>query len=228
MALSRRVISAALFLAAAPLAAAAAALPLRCGASTETSIQLQWAEVSDTDLYAVHIAKDASTRALALQTTPLASVTLIDLVPGTDYYLTVRSHPAADNIVWGWRAPTGPPLKCSTAKAERSRPNGLRRIGDAPHESAVVLRWTPTARTGSHSVGTRRVGEAAWRWEPADTADSHTAAGLASGLTYEVCVRDDTSGAISEPLLMRTAAPGVIYTAPYRISEYTFEVDFLQ
>ena len=27
---------------------------------------------------------------------------------------------------------------------------------------------------------------------------------------------------------MRTAAPGVIYTAPYRISEYTFDVDFLQ
>ena len=36
-------------------------------------------------------------------------------------------------------------------------------------------------------------------------------------------IRDDTSGVVSDPLLMRTASPGVLYTKAYRISEYSFD-----
>ena len=76
-------------------------------------------------------------------------------------------------------------------------------------------------------MGLRRAAEAAaggWRWQPADSPGAHTARELASGEAYEVAVRDEATGAVSEPLLMRTAAPGVMYTPTYRISEYTFEV----
>ena len=49
-------------------------------------------------------------RPLALQTSAVPSLTLIDLVPGAKYYLSVRSHPAENNIVWGWREATDPVL----------------------------------------------------------------------------------------------------------------------
>ena len=33
---------------------------------------------------------------------------------------------------------------------------------------------------------------------------------------------------VSDPLRMRTAAEGALYTTAFRISEYSFDVDFLQ
>eukprot|EP01045_Picozoa_sp_COSAG04_P035620 COSAG04_NODE_8302_length_993_cov_1.342282_2_plen_102_part_01 len=77
-----------------------------CGAATATTLSLSWGEEPATDLYYVAIARDATTRPLALQTTPTSSITLIDLVPDTEYFLTVRSHPSEFNVVWGWREPT--------------------------------------------------------------------------------------------------------------------------
>ena len=200
-----------------------------CGAATATTLSLSWGEEPATDLYYVAIARDATTRPLALQTTPTPSITLIDLVPNTEYFLTVRSHPSEFNVVWGWREPTGAPLRCKTAAESAEAPQRLRRVGDSPHESSVALSWRPApgSEAAAHAVGLRRADAAAaggWRWEPADSPGAHTARELASGEAYEVAVRDEATGAVSEPLLMRTAAPGVMYTPTYRISEYTFEV----
>lgn len=41
-------------------------------------------------------------------------ITLIDLVPSTEYYLSVRSHPSENNIVWGWRESLDAPKLCTT------------------------------------------------------------------------------------------------------------------
>ena len=43
-----------------------------------------------------------------------------------------------------------------------------------------------------------------------------------------MAVRDDATGRISEPLLMRTAAADARHSIAWRASEYTFDVDFLQ
>lgn len=77
----------------------------------------------------------------------------------------------------------------------------------------------------------RLVGAAQWRWERAATmagsAPEHELQGLASDEWFEVSVRDARGGQ-SEPLRMRTAAVGTLHTMAYRISEYNFDVDFLE
>ena len=121
--------------------------------------------------------------------------------------------------------------------AERAdAPRKLQRVGDAPHESEIALQWlpaaapdAPTSSMHAHSVGVRLASadglrnNSEWRWERANRNTVHTVRSLASGQHYEVAVRDDTSGRVSDPILMRTAAPGVLYTNAYRISEYTFD-----
>ena len=174
-------------------------------------------------------------RPYALQTTATASVTLVDLVPDTEYTLSVRSHPSEFNIVWGWR-PAGPTFTCKTMAERADAPSQLQRVGDSPHESEIALQWLPapaagatTSSASAHSVGVRLANAdglrngSVWRWERADRDTVHTLRNLASGQHFEVAVRDDTSGRVSDPIRMRTAAPGVLYTNAYRISEYTFD-----
>ena len=98
---------------------------LKCGTATETTLVVSWDVVNDTDLYYVGIAADAASRPLALQTSASTETTLIDLVPGTNYYLTIRSHPSENNIVWGWRAATQP-VRCATMAARAIRFKPLR------------------------------------------------------------------------------------------------------
>jgi hypothetical protein len=181
-----------------------------CSDATATTLKVSWAEEPLTDLYYVQLS-DTDGKPYALQTTATSSITLIDLVPDTEYTLSVRSHPSEFNIVWGWR-PAGLAFKCKTTSERADAPHQLRRVGDRPHESEISLRWSPTAASSSavsHSVGFRLEGGTDWHWEPADSVAAHTSRSLASGQRYEVAVRDDNSGAVSEPLLMRTAAPGV-------------------
>ncbi len=206
-----------------------------CSAATATTLKVSWAEEPETDMYYVQLTDPSviGSRPYALQTTAVASVTLVDLVPDTEYTLSVRSHPSDFNIVWGWR-PASPTFKCKTMAERVDAPNQLQRVGDGPHESEIALRWSPAQAaniftTSAHSVGVRLAtadsvhSGAEWRWERAASATMHTVHNLASGQRYEVAVRDDISGGVSDPLLMRTAAAGVLYTNAYRISEYTFD-----
>ena len=57
---------------------------------------------------------------------------------------------------------------------------------------------------------------------------AHELVGLAPGATYEVVVRDQATGEVSDPLRMRTSSVGAVHVSAYRISEYTMEVDFLE
>jgi hypothetical protein len=208
---------------------------LRCLKATETTIDVSWDAVNGTDNYYIGLSADASSRPLALQTSASTEVTLIDLVPGTRYFLTLRSHPSEDNIVWGWRQPTAP-VMCTTAAGRRDRPHALRRVGDAPSEQSIRVAWRHAEDahdTEAAEVGVRRVGAAEWRWERtaatpgSDVEHEHEVQGLASGEWFEVSVRD-ARGRQSEPLRMRTAAAGALHTTAYRISEYQFDVDFLE
>ena len=212
----------------------------------------------------------------------LPQIVLIDLVPATQYYLSVRSHPSEYNIVWGWRESTDAPSVCTTAATRTDRPHSLARVGITPSSDSVTLTWSPPKPSASSpqstqqhrrtSVGYRRVGAGgdvgtlgaadAWRWEEvhakhaghhakfqadAESAslvpsqnstntnvdthrqpEQHTLKGLAPGSVYEVVVSNDNGVTVSDPYRMRTSVTGATHTTAFRISEYTFEVDFLQ
>ena len=57
-----------------------------------------------------------------------ANLTLIDLKPGTTYYLSLKSHPSTEpTIAWapGWRDPSEP-VACTTTKVwQRSHVPGV-------------------------------------------------------------------------------------------------------
>ena len=110
-------------------------------------------------------------------------------------------------------------------------------------------------RVAAHGVR-GGLAEGAWRWEPAAASAAapaasvaaaaarrgleqrqqlqsqpqytHELVGLAPGAMYEVVVRDDATGEVSDPERMRTSAVGAMHVAAYRISEYTMDVDFLE
>ena len=195
-------------------------------------------------MYHVSLAASPTARPAALQTTVETTLVFDDLYPGRDYWLMLRSHPSTEPVpeVWGWR-PAGAALRCRTAAENTAVPHRLRRQGDTPHASELRLEWHPAldaiggrpAAAARHSVGVRDVRQGSrsfWRWAaaaaPTATAHAHVLRGLPSGAAYEVVVRDDSTGAVSDPLRMRTAALHAMHTVAWRISEYTFDVDFLQ
>eukprot|EP01048_Picozoa_sp_COSAG05_P026503 COSAG05_NODE_7269_length_835_cov_1.126359_1_plen_218_part_01 len=193
-----------------------------CGAISATSIVVDWPQTDDTDLYYVSLSAAEGERPFALQTTAAPSVKLIDLMPSTTYYLAVHSHPSEYNIVWGWRAPSSR-IRCATTAEQLDAPHSVHRIGTAPSERSISLAWeharqkleTSSHTSPPHSVGYRlsaAAGEApaVWQWESvaatAAAADhlehTHELLGLAPDHEWEVAVRDDSTGLLSEPLLM--------------------------
>ena len=169
-----------------------------------------------------------------------------------DYWLTLRSHPSTEPVaeVWGWRPASGV-LRCRTAKENTAAPHRLERQGTAAHPSELRVKWRPARDSAEspHSIGIREhaggqgrglddatggtaAGPAApWRWV---AAAGPTAAvldrELSPATSYQVVVRDERTGAVSHPLRMRTSArpSDAMHTVAWRISEYTFDVDFLQ
>ena len=198
-----------------------------CIAATETTLSVTWEAVSATDLYYVSLASTPLARPFALQTTAEPNITLIDLLPGQNYYIQLRSHPSADDIVWGWRSPSVA-VKCVTVAASTDRPHTLRRLGDAPSEHSIALTWEPAhiSPATRHEVGVRADGRD-WRWESAQAENKHAFESLPAGTWFEVAVRE-RGGRQSEAMRLRTAAVGALHTLVYRVSEYSFEVDFLE
>jgi len=224
---------------------------LRCINASSSSLTVAWARVDATDLYYVAVASSPTARPAVLQTTLDTSLVLTDLWPSREYYLTLRSHPSTEPVpeVWGWR-PAGRAVRCRTASESRAAPHRLRRSGDTPHPSELRLEWRP--REGSdattHSVGIRRMDAAAdaWRWVKAPAPSSATLRSLDSASSFEVVVRDEATGSLSETLVMRTSSIGARHSVAWRASECkchslialtslnkqlppdTFDVDFLQ
>lgn len=248
-------ISSYLLAACAYLAARAGAQAVTCTDATATTITVRWEAVDATDLYYIALSATPTSRPFALQTSagPVPSVTLTDLLPGTDYFLTLRSHPSAENVVWGWRPAQEVGKLCATATASSGAPHALRRVGSHPLERSIVLQWdrssNQAATSSTHSVGIRRVGASTytvasgaeeedvseppggqWRWEAASGTDSlsHTFNDLTPGCEWELAVREDSTGAVSHDVeRMRTAATGALHTAAWRIAEFSWDPDFL-
>ena len=222
---------------------------LSCGNATATALTVTWAPVDATDLYYVALASSATARPAALQTATGTSLLFDDLYPDRDYWLTLRSHSSTEPVpeVWGWRPATGESLRCRTARENTAAPHHLRRRGESAHPTELSLTWAAAAAGGGggqagYSIGARRtranpggsthsgqLQASSWRWTAAAAASTAgTLRELPPGTVWEVVVRDEATGAVSEPLTMRTAAAGSRHTVAWRASEYTFDVDFLQ
>lgn len=130
--------------------------------------------------------------------------------------------------------------------------HSLARVGDAPSEDSISITWTlalpspsPAVHVGYRKLEGDGVGvvvandDTSWQWEPVTARDEanatavHTLKNLVPGSVYEVVVRSSIGGGggtmlLSDPFRVRTSAAGATHTTAFRISEYTFEVDFLQ
>ena len=131
------------------------------------------------------------------------------------------------------------------------RPSGAHQV-----EAPTTAEHYHHHHVGVRRLGGGGLAEGAWRWEPAAASVAapaasvaaaaarrgleqrqqlpsqpqytHELVGLAPGATYEVVVRDDATGEVSDPERMRTSTVGAMHVAAYRISEYTMDVDFLE
>ena len=205
---------------------------LTCHRPTASSIALSWGAVPGSDAYAVALATSPSARPFELQLAEgsvAMGMVVIDLLPSTTYYLRLRSHASNETLGWGWRQ-AGGAVACSTAAHLRGAPHSLRRRV-AAQPGAVVLEWEEPlhgARPTRYEVGVRQRGARAWSWGAAHSRTAHSlfTATVATGGWLEAAVRAVPSGIVSEGYPFRVD-PELIHTEVFRISEFQFDVDFL-
>eukprot|EP00755_Sulcionema_specki_P035359 Sspe_Gene.21737::Locus_8176_Transcript_1_1_Confidence_1.000_Length_1423::g.21737::m.21737 len=202
---------------------------LACTASTSTTLDVLWREVDATDLYYVAVSLGVESKPFLVHTAQGTSITLEDLLPNTSYWLRVRSHPSSEpSIAYGpsWR-PYSPPVICTTRPTPPGAPHSLVRVG-GPSTSAITIQWTSPSQQQQQAaeVGLREHGEEAWSWSAAASPHSHTFDHLTPATSFDIAVR--TGGMTSDPVVFRTAVPGKNYTTMYRLSEFSFDVDFLE
>lgn len=239
---------------------ASPAVGVSCVGATSVSLTVSWPAVEDTDMYYVALSETAGGNPFLAHTveapgngTGSVTATVDDLLANHPYWVTVRSHPRANRIVWGWRSPVAAAILCATKPEPRGAPRGVARVGNAAaHEFSLT--WLPPAAEASparsagpatnhtYSVGVRLVARElvpsdtgsdtatrAWSWSPVPPgALEATIRNLPAASTMEVTVRTDATGVASDPVLFRTTRAGSRYNTLYRISEYTFDIDFLQ
>jgi hypothetical protein len=227
------------------LVVASSRTQLACHQPMASSIGLSWGSGTalpdtDVDRYAVALAASGSARPFELQLAEATTgMTLIDLLPSTTYHLQLRAHRANETLGWGW-SDVGSAVTCSTAASAPGAARSLRRRAPPASSSAVALEWDEPSLDGAvsrpitYEVGVRPRGSAAWSWSAATGGrTSHTvhykhgAASADAGGWHEASVRAVPSGITSEIYPFRIEQDDLIHTEVFRISEFQFDVDFL-
>eukprot|EP00656_Telonema_subtile_P005402 TRINITY_DN12457_c0_g2_i2.p2 TRINITY_DN12457_c0_g2~~TRINITY_DN12457_c0_g2_i2.p2 ORF type:complete len:112 (+),score=26.69 TRINITY_DN12457_c0_g2_i2:151-486(+) len=67
---------------------------LDCTPLSSNALQLEWPEEADTDMYMIELRAHPNQSVFAVQTVLETSITLLDLLPETSYFLRTRSHPS--------------------------------------------------------------------------------------------------------------------------------------
>eukprot|EP01043_Picozoa_sp_COSAG02_P050808 COSAG02_NODE_5270_length_4483_cov_1.764142_2_plen_427_part_00 len=232
-----------------------ALIPLSCEPLSSSTLQVSWQCVDATDLYYVAIfattsqAEGPTPKPAAIVTTSACSTVLEDLLPSTTYHLRMRSHPsAAPSVVWGWRNYSSPVQRCATKTAptytvERHGALASDKIGFRWHANSgnaaafgeVTALWRRTSSNEVASVlkrPTDTVELELWNALPLPDVDTRTSgiatvAGLLSGSSYAVMLREPNGIVLSDPVRFRTAAVGSSYDTVYRVAEATHEIDLL-
>jgi hypothetical protein len=210
-----------------------------------------WSTVPSTDLYSVELADSRDGEAFQTTTCTRASRSLliVDLLPATAYVFRLRSHPAsAPSIVWGWRnATANATVRCETRPTPMGSASRLRRTGDL-EATAIELNWDAPASSAAAMVRVARLGDVVVELGATVRAHDHRWArairiprgvrtaridGLQAGSTYAIAVRVE-GATVSDSVVMRTAQhagrsnTSVMYTTMYRVSEYTYDIDYLR
>ncbi len=228
----------------APRFGSAAAARVSACNSTSVAMTVEFDGVPSTDLYYLALSASNASKPFALQTVApparegdTVRLTVEDLVPDRSYWLRVRSHPESEaTIAWGpgWRD-YGPAVECRTQAVQPQAPGRVRRRkGTDLDSSSVVVAWDPPAATNAAGEGFR----VWWQAAGGDAAPSFVAvppgaqSANITGLTPRTALRFHVealpSGRRSDGVTLRTgAADDRRWDRVYRISEYSFDVDFL-
>ena len=153
--------------------------------------------------------------------------------------------PSERSIALTWSPAAVPPpggahqVEAPTAALHHHHHVGVRRLGGgggtmggAPMGGA--WRWEPAASVAAPAASVaaaaarRQLEQQQQQQIQPQQEHAHELIGLAPGATYEVVVRDEATGEVSDPLRMRTSSVGAVHVSAYRISEYTMDVDFLE
>lgn len=233
----------------------AAALAGQCRSATSVSITLSWAvsgrpAPSEVDMFMVglYVPGDPPEQPSMILTATTLNATVEDLAPGRAYQFRVKAHPHhAHSRVSGWGT-WSVPWECAT----QPRPPGAAARVWSPgplRPTAVTLRWRwePPNCTDVSPTALLTV---RWRW----TADPLTTAGASAGGSVRpplgralagattvdrrqttVTLRGLQPGAAyrvtvgtADPLVVWTAAPGLVHTEVFRVSEGTDQIDLLE
>eukprot|EP00729_Bicosta_minor_P009375 gene9375-21569_t len=239
------------------LATAAAQGQVTCDSAGSSSVAIALhlpAIPPQTDLLQLEIYSAATApRPFAIQTAVPTSVGMVveDLLPDVEYFFKFRTHPStAPSIVQGWRNSTdGNAVGCKTTPAKPNTPHTLRRRSSTNSGDTAILQlgwdWGGSKCTGMIPITYVRLREetthpsASFKqlqklasntiltkvMVPADCKQERGSAnleGLAPGSSYIVAVGD------SDPVRFRTSGGKTQFTDMYRVSEYTYEIDFLE
>eukprot|EP00656_Telonema_subtile_P005400 TRINITY_DN12457_c0_g1_i1.p1 TRINITY_DN12457_c0_g1~~TRINITY_DN12457_c0_g1_i1.p1 ORF type:complete len:491 (-),score=60.27 TRINITY_DN12457_c0_g1_i1:271-1743(-) len=215
---------------------------LDCTPLSSNALQLEWPEEADTDMYMIELRAHPNQSVFAVQTVLETSITLLDLLPETSYFLRTRSHPSmALSEGWDWRNATQDPIMCTTLPGNPLAASAVQRTGQLATDRMSLIWGSPVCAV-SEEVGVVRLGphhlDASPEWfvdslsylfEPANTLGNHTVLELRADSTYAVVVRSQCSARVhtSDPVILRTAPLEGTFTPLYRVSEYTYEIDLL-
>eukprot|EP00038_Savillea_parva_P013195 m.209471 g.209471 ORF g.209471 m.209471 type:complete len:623 (+) comp24609_c0_seq1:116-1984(+) len=215
------------------------------------------ADINASDMYmvGVYAPGDLAGKPSSVQTCTNTTTTISGLAPNRTYEFRVRAHPAAlPARVWGW-GNWSSAWQCRTVTARAGAPTRVWAQGpiaatslsvswawESEHQqprlddtATVEVHWTWESFIDSRDVRTPNTSmSTTWGDGRQDDAALHGRQrarasagqvrldGLMAGSRYRVTVGG------SDPILVHTSPPGVVYTEVYRVSEGTHEIDLLE
>jgi hypothetical protein len=212
---------------------------------------------SPTDLLYVAFSARPSAPPFLIKTSTTTNITVQDLLPSTKYWIRYRSHPVdAPSLGWAWNDYIGANFSCTTKGTGPEQPHSLRRVGSLS-DTSISLRWEHPAsdlesqfafssvlwfkaKDDEVSCNQRTVGKLSGLPMSSilvnGTLNSVTLRQLDSASSYCVAVQLQRR---SDFVLFKTGTPSAAhhssakgatksrFTAMYRVSEFTNDVDFL-
>lgn len=208
---------------------------------------VQWLPVPESDHYGLYLAMTDDSPPFALRTSTESSVLVDDLYPNTTYFFSLKSHPISEpTISWGpgW-SDYSEIVRCTTKPPPREAPIALHREKELFSDHFwlgwmlpdICIEQGLNACTCQIEICSLNLRNSNCEWRSLavqhESTQLHLLQDLESDSNFEVVVscenlKRNKTNLKSDPYRFRTAGQEVMYSTMYRISEYSFEVDFLE